>query len=104
CGDAPPASSRFAEQRLSRAPVVLLAQSETGYRHLMRLVSSLWLDPTDGDEPHIPFDRLIGCDGLIALTGGPAGPIDRALLVHMPDLAESRLRRLAKAFDSRLYV
>jgi DNA polymerase III subunit alpha len=103
-GDAPPAVSRLAEQRLSRAPVVLLAQSETGYRHLMRLVSSLWLDPTDGDEPHIPFERLIGCDGLIALTGGPAGPIDRALLVHMPVLAESRLRRLANAFDSRLYV
>src|SRR5580700_469390 len=40
-GDAPPAVSRLAEQRLGRAPIVLLAQSETGYRHLMRLVSSL---------------------------------------------------------------
>ena len=97
-GDAPPSSSRLAEQRLTRAPIVLLAQNETGYRHLMRLASSLWLDPKEGDEPHIPFDALVGCEGLIALTGGPAGPIDRALGQHMADLAESRLRRLADGF------
>ena len=103
-GDAPPASSRLAELRIARAKIVLLAQSETGYRHLMRLVSSLWLDPKDGDEPHIPFDALLGSEGLIALTGGPAGPIDRALRAHMADLAESRLKRLAAAFDNRLYV
>ena len=44
-GDAPAASSRLSEQRMARAPIVLLAQSEAGYRHLMRLVSGLWLDP-----------------------------------------------------------
>ena len=103
-GDAPPAASRLAEQRMSRAPLVLLAQNEAGYRHLMRLVSSLWLDPKEGDDPHIPFEALIGCDGLIALTGGPAGPIDRALCLHRTDLAASRLERLARAFDRRLYV
>ncbi len=103
-GDAPPAASRLAEQRFARAPIVLLAQNETGYRNLMRLVSSLWLDPKEGDEPHIPFEALVGSEGLIALTGGPAGPIDRALGLHMADLAESRLRRLAHAFDRRLYV
>ena len=62
-GDAPPASSRLAEQRMARAPIVLLAQNEAGYRHLMRLVSSLWLDPKEGDEPHLPFDALVGCRG-----------------------------------------
>ncbi len=103
-GDAAPASSRLAEQRPARGPIVLLAQNEAGYRHLMRLVSGLWLDPKEGDEPHVPFDALVGRQGLIALTGGPAGPIDRALGQHMADLAESRLRRLAKAFDGRLYV
>jgi DNA polymerase III subunit alpha len=103
-GDAPPAASRLAEQRMARAPIVLLAQNEAGYRHLMRLVSSLWLDPKEGEEPHVPFDALVGCEGLIALTGGPAGPIDRALGQHMADIAGSRLRRLAKVFDRRLYV
>ncbi len=103
-GDAPANLSRLAEQRMARRPIVLLAQNDTGYRHLMRLVSSLWLDPKEGEEPHIPFDALIGCQGLIALTGGPAGPIDQALGQQMSDFAESRLRRLAKAFDRRLYV
>src|SRR5271169_5180540 len=103
-GDAPPAASRLVEQRMGRAPIVLLAQNETGYRNLMRLVSSLWLDPKEGDEPHIPFDPLVGSEGLIALTGGPDGPIDRALGLHMAEVAESRLRRLAHAFDRRLYV
>ncbi len=102
--DTPPASSRLGEQRLARAPVVLLAQNEAGYHHLMRLVSSLWLDPRNGDEPHIPFGALANCVGLIALTGGPAGPIDRALGLGMADLAESRLKRLIEVFDSRLYV
>ncbi len=103
-GDAPPASSRMAEVRVARAPVVLLAQSEAGYRGLMRLVSSLWLDAKEGDEPHLPFAALQGAEGLIALTGGPGGPIDRALLAHMPDLAESRLGRLIDVFGDRLYV
>ncbi len=103
-GDAPAASSRLSEQRVARAPIVLLAQSEGGYRHLMQLVSGLWLDPKEGEEPHVPFDALVGCEGLIALTGGPAGPIDRAFAHQMPDVAETRLRRLAEAFDKRLYV
>ena len=42
--------------------------------------------------------------GLIALTGGPGGPIDRALRAGLGDLAESRLKRLAQVFGSRLYV
>ncbi|MBV9289575.1 MAG: DNA polymerase III subunit alpha, partial [Hyphomicrobiales bacterium] len=103
-GDAPPAAARPVEQRLSRAPIVLIAQNDRGYRQLMRLVSSLWLDPRDGDEPHVPFEALAESDSLIALTGGPAGPIDRALSLRMAELAESRLKRLARLFDRRLYV
>ncbi len=103
-GDAAPALLRVVERDSARAPIVLLAQNETGYRNLMRLVSALWLDPTDGDEPHIPFAGLRESDGLIALTGGPSGPIDRALRAGHAELAESRLRRLAEAFGARLYV
>ena len=102
--DAAPAFWRGVERDRARAPIVLLAQSEAGYRNLMRLVSALWLDLEDGDEPHIPFSALEGSEGLIALTGGPSGPIDRALNAGLADLAESRLDRLAKVFGSRLYV
>jgi DNA polymerase III subunit alpha len=102
--DAAPAFWRGVERDNARAPVVLLAQNETGYGNLMRLVSALWLDPTDGDDAHLPFAGLNESEGLIALTGGPAGPIDRALRAGLGDLAESRLKRLAEVFGSRLYV
>ena len=102
-GDAPSAA-RLVEARAARAPIVLMAQNEAGYRALMRLASRVWLDPKDGDEPHVAFAALEGAEGLIALTGGPAGPIDRALRLGMPDLAAARLKRLAPLFDGRLYV
>jgi DNA polymerase III subunit alpha len=103
-GDAPASSSPRADQRLARAPIVLIAQNEAGYGNLMRLASEVWLDPQDSDEPHVRLDALGDVDGLIALTGGPAGPIDRALSAGLADLARARLSRLAALFDKRLYV
>ena len=99
-----PAASRLNETRAARAPLVVIAQNEAGYRALMRLASRVWLDPHDGDEPHIGFDALDESGGLIALTGGPAGPIDRALALGLNDVAAARLKRLAARFDGRLYV
>ncbi|MGA2493180.1 MAG: DNA polymerase III subunit alpha [Roseiarcus sp.] len=103
-GDTPPSASRLAEARLARARLALIAKDEQGYRALMRLASRVWLDPTDGDEPHVDFAALAEAEGLIALTGGPAGPVDRALTLGLPELAEARLKRLAPLFDGRLYV
>src|ERR1700678_3270803 len=97
-------SSRLADERFQRAPIVLLAKDERGYLSLMRLAYSVWLDPKDGDEPHVTFDALSDCEGLIALTGGPAGAIDRALSLDMPDFALARLKRLQHAFGVRLYI
>jgi DNA polymerase-3 subunit alpha len=102
--DAPASASRLVETRTARASLVLLAQDEAGYRALMRLASRVWLDPKDGDDPHVGFDALGDVAGLIALTGGPAGPIDRALAMGFPELAEARLNRLAPLFDGRLYL
>src|SRR6201996_9004547 len=86
--DAAPAFWRGVERENARAPIVLLAQSEAGYGNLMRLVSALWLDPKEGDDAHLPFAALEDAQGLIALTGGPGGPIDRALRTGVGDLAE----------------
>ena len=92
------------DRRPARAPIVLLAQTEAGYLNLMRIVSNIWLDCPDGEEPHARLDALGEVDGLIALTGGPGGPIDRALAHEMADIAAGRLARLAARFDKRLYV
>jgi DNA polymerase-3 subunit alpha len=103
--DAPSGGSlRLADERFQRAPIVLLAKDERGYLALMRLASSVWLDPKDGDEPHVKFDALSDCEGLIALTGGPAGAIDRALSLDMADFALARLQRLQRLFGDRLYI
>ena len=103
-GDAPAgAAARHGEAR-ARAPIVLLAQSEAGYLNLMRIVSQVWLGPEGGDEPQLGFAGLAPAEGLIALTGGPSGPIDQALSLGLGDLAETRLGRLAELFPGRLYV
>ncbi len=91
---------------LPLADVVLLAQSEEGYGNLMRLASRAYFDVPLGEAPRIPVDVLaeLGA-GLIALTGGPTGPLDKALrLGGRLELAQARLRALATAFGDRLYV
>ena len=98
------AVGRVAEARQSRASLVLLAQDERGYRNLMRLSSAAWLDAGDAQEPHVRLDRLGDVGGLLALSGGPDGPLDRALRAGARDIAASRLARLATLFNGRLYI
>jgi len=91
--------------RARRPRVVLLAQNETGWRNLMRLVSRSFLDTAGEDEPNVHLDWLEDASsGLIALTGGPAGPLDLALAGGHADFAASRLEVLTKLFGDRLYV
>ena len=85
--------------------IVLLAKDETGYANLMALSSAAFLEVGDADDPHITSDQLgANAEGLICLTGGPTGPIDRALLDNQTELAEERLAQLATCFGDRLYV
>jgi DNA polymerase-3 subunit alpha len=92
---------------LGRRPpsIVLLAASEEGYRNLMRLTSRAWLDMAPGDDTCVSLASLAGnAAGLIALTGGPAGPLDTALRDGRRDLATARFEQLVAAFGDRLYV
>src|SRR5271154_910621 len=77
--DASPALLRVVERDNARAPIVLIAQSEAGYRNLMRLVSSLWLDPTDGDGPQgrRRLDRARGRPRGADCRGGESRPCRR---------------------------
>jgi DNA polymerase-3 subunit alpha len=87
------------------ARIVLLACRERGYRNLMRLNSRAFLETPVHQSPHIKFDWLQddACD-LIALTGGPDGPISAALSADHAELAATRCDRLASLFGDRLYV
>jgi DNA polymerase-3 subunit alpha len=89
----------------SPARIVLLAARESGYRSLMRLNSRAFLETPIHQTPHIKFDWLQGeTEGLIALTGGPEGPISMAITAEQAALAASRCDRLAGLFGDRLYI
>jgi DNA polymerase-3 subunit alpha len=85
--------------------IVLLAANAEGYGNLMRLTSRAFLDTPAGEGTHVPFSLLEELhEGLIALTGGPGGPLDTVLREGRSDLATERLRRLMGIFGDRLYV
>jgi DNA polymerase III subunit alpha len=85
--------------------IALLAVDESGYANLMKVVSAAHLSVEDGAPPHITMRQLSGhSEGLIALSGGPDGPIDRALVDGRNGIAEQRLRQLHEALGDRLYV
>ena len=85
--------------------VALYAMSETGYENLMKLASDAHLGTRDGESPHVKLSNLIAhASGLIVLTGGPDGPINRPLVDGNTTLAEARLKALAATFGDRLYV
>jgi DNA polymerase-3 subunit alpha len=88
-----------------RASIVLLAQDAAGYLNLMHIASRAWLDPSPGGPPHVDIGRLEGrTQGLIALTGGPNGPLDRAFAHDRAELAFTRAEALQRLFPARLYV
>src|SRR3982075_1091517 len=87
------------------ARIVLLAAGEAGYRNLMRLNSRAFLETPVHQAPHVKFDWLADhAEGLIALTGGPEGPIALALNADHAGLAALRCDRLATLFGDRLYL
>jgi len=85
--------------------IVLLAARENGYRSLMRLSSRAYLETEPHERPHIKLAWLDGeTDGLIALTGGPNGPLDVAIAAGQNALALARCEELQRRFGDRLYI
>src|SRR6516225_7431046 len=90
---------------LRRPRIVLLAAREGGYRSLLRLNSRAFLESAPGEQPHLKLNWLEGeTEELIALSGGPSGPLDAALAVGQGGLANDRCAVLARLFRDRFYV
>jgi DNA polymerase III subunit alpha len=88
-----------------RARIVLLAARAEGYRSLMRLNSRAFLDTPPNEPPRLKLEWLEEeSAGLIALTGGPNGPLDTAIAAGQNHLAATRLDALVRLFGDRLYV
>src|SRR5436305_3393374 len=85
--------------------IVLLVQSETGYRNLMALSSCAFLDGEAGAEPAVALaDLAASSDGLICLAGGAAGPVGRLLSEGQTEAAETARTVLKHIFPGRLYI
>ncbi|MGC2140770.1 MAG: PHP domain-containing protein, partial [Methylovirgula sp.] len=104
-GDGIEVAPRGGDPGTGRTSIVLLAKDAAGYRNLMHLASCAWLDPAPGDLPHVPLAKLEAHgEGLIALSGGPKGPLDRAFASGLREVAGRRLEALARTFPDRFYI
>ncbi|NBV61350.1 MAG: PHP domain-containing protein, partial [Rhodobacteraceae bacterium] len=100
CFETPPPGARPKPP----APVVLLAQNEQGYEHLMRLSSCLYLGK-DNEQPQVTLAQLEEfSQGLICLSGGPDGPVGRLLRDGQEAPARALMAKLASLYPNRLYV
>jgi DNA polymerase III subunit alpha len=102
-------TSDASQPRVATDPLVLLVQNDEGYRNLLKLLGLAYLghanDEDGGDEPLVSLVELKEYSaGLIALTGGPAGPVGHLLCEGQNDAAEALLVSLKEAFPERLYV
>ena len=89
----------------SAGRLALLAMNADGYANLMKLSKSLYFEPAADETAHVKIAKLEAFSaGLIVLTGGPDGPVDRAFKDGQTDLAQGRIATLEKIFGNRLYV
>ncbi len=91
-------------ERWARRPtIVLLAQNEIGWRHLVALSSMAFLE-SDG-APCVPWPEVEArAEGLILLSGGPDGPINPLYVAARSVEGDLGLDRMLAVFGDRLYV
>ena len=83
---------------------LLLVQNREGYLNLLKLLGFAYLK-TDAAAPRVSLDILEDHgEGLIALTGGPAGPVGGLLAEGQEAAAEAVLLRLRDIYPGRFYV
>lgn len=84
--------------------IALIAKSQIGYGNLMKLSSLAYRD-NDGEGVKIKLSELAQHrDGLILLTGGRHGPIDRLIRDDAKDKAKSLLQTFADLFAGNIYI
>ena len=82
-----------------------LVQNETGWRNLMSLASIAHMETPSGLMPQIDFECLgKHSDGLLALSGGPRGPLGRLLLDGQKQAAWEAAKRFQDMFPGRFYI
>ncbi len=92
-------------RREPNGTIALLAQTEQGYENLMALSSSAYLDVEATELAHIKWSVLKAhSGGVIAMTGGHDGFINRLLADGRSEEAARFMGQLKELYPDRLYV
>ncbi|KAA5804914.1 DNA polymerase III subunit alpha [Alkalicaulis satelles] len=98
-------NARAGERGGPDGTLVLLAQNQAGYANLMALSSAAWLDIDPAEPAHVSLEAVLArADGLICLTGGHDGLINRLVCAGRTGPADALLDQLGAAFGDRLYL
>lgn len=82
--------------------LILIAQNRHGYLNILSLLSKLYMD---FDDRHLPLDVVQQhAEGVLCLTGGNGGGINRLLAMGQTQQAESLLDTLHDIFADRVYI
>ncbi len=85
--------------------LVLLVQDDQGYKNLTRLISRAYLEGQQQGVAQVQRDWVLEANqGLIALSGGVAGDVGRALVGGRLGDAEGRVDAWLGAFGDRFYL
>lgn len=84
--------------------LVFLAMNEAGFANLREMVSQSHLSVGDRDMPHVSISTLKRHqDGLICLSGGREGPLNRLILEGREKEAQERFLSLKAIYKDRFY-
>ncbi len=86
------------------ARIVILVEDERGYANLCRLISAAQMRGSKGDARLRMEDLEGGAAGLIALSGGPFGRVERALVRDGREAAAREASVLSALFERRFYL
>lgn len=85
--------------------IVLLAQDRDGYGNILRLLRVAYMDSEDAQEPMVSLDDLDAASGnVIALSGGPGGPVGQMMQARGQDQARDLAKRLSATYPDRFYI
>lgn len=85
--------------------LVLLAQTEKGYKNLSYLLSKAYMETDEGFVPQVLFKDLKEKNAdIICLTGGIEGPVGLHVAQGQKDKAKETLLQLNEIYPNRLYM
>ncbi len=85
--------------------LVFLVKNEAGYTNLMALISAAHLESEGKQGPGVAFEEIAAsADGLICLTGGPDGLINRLLKSNQTEATKNKISILNSIFGDNIYI